>query len=98
MSTPSWKSYDDEFRYDDGQYSDGYRAAQDLESRTSSIIRQVEEESDIVKSSNQTREEFFRLHEKNAAARREHQFPNQEELKLQRVGQILHMNEFLTRL
>lgn len=98
MSTPSWKSYDDEFRYDDGIYDGEYRAASDIDSRVGEIMRRVEEESDIVKSSQETREEFFRLHEKNAAARREHQFPNQEELKRAREGMILHMNEFLSRL
>lgn len=97
-STPSWKSYDSEFAYDDGIYPDGYRATQDIESNVSRIMRQVEEESDIVKSSQQTQEEFFRLFENNAAARAGHQFPNQEELKLAREGQILHMNEFLGRL
>lgn len=95
---PTWQSYDDEFKYDDGIYDGQYRSAQDLESRTAQIISQVEQESDIVQSSQQTREEFFRLHETNAAARREHQFPNQEELKLAREGTILHMNEFLSRL
>ena len=84
---PTWESYDDEFKY-----------ADDLDPKVAEIMRRVEEESDIVKSSQQTREEFFRLHEKNAHARREHQFPNQEELKLAREGTILHMNEFLSRL
>lgn len=72
--------------------------ADEIEPHVASMIRRVEEESDIVQSSQQTREEFFRLHETNAAARREYQFPNQEELKLAREGQILHMNEFLSRL
>lgn len=81
---PSYKKYDDEFKYTD-----------DLEPKVAEMMRRVEEESDIVKSSQQTQEEFFRLHETNTNARREHRFPNQEELKLTRVGRILHMNEFL---
>lgn len=93
-----FKNYPSEFKYDDGMYSGEYRAAQDLEARTSEIMRRVEEESDLVKSSQQSKEEFFRLFEKNAAARAEHKFANQEELKLQREGQILHMNEFLAKL
>lgn len=95
---PSYKSYDDEFKYDDGIHDGEYRKADDIESRTAEIMRRVEEESDVVKSSQQSREEFFRLFEKNAGSRRQHQFPNQEELKLQREGRILHMNEFLARL
>jgi hypothetical protein len=92
---PTHLSYDDEFLYDDGMHDGEYRAAQDIESRTAEIMRRVEEESDIVQSSQQTREEFFRLHELNANARKDSRFPNQEELKLQREGRILHMNEFL---
>lgn len=86
-SAPSWKTYDDEFAY-----------SEDLEPRVAEIMRRVEEESDIVKSSQQSREEFFRLFEKNAQARQEHKFPNQEELQRSREGIILHMNEFLSRL
>lgn len=85
--TPSWKQYDDEFAY-----------SSDLEPRVADIMRRVEEESDIVKSSQQSKEEYLRLFEQNAANRKEYQFPNQEELKLQREGRIFHMNEFLSRL
>jgi hypothetical protein len=77
---------------------DEFAYADEIEPHVADMIRRVEQESDIVKSSQQTQEEFFRLHEKNANARKEHQFPNQEELKKAREGQILHMNDFLTKL
>lgn len=77
---------------------DEFAYADEIEPRVAEMIRKIEADSDIVKSSQQTQEEFFRLHESNAAARKPHQFPNQEELKISREGTILHMNEFLSRL
>lgn len=94
----NFKNYQDEFKYDDGVYDGKYRKALDLDSQVGEMMRRVEAESDIATPSEQSREEYLRLFEKNASARREHQFPNQEELKLQREGRILHMNEFLSML
>jgi hypothetical protein len=87
--------YDDEFKYDDGRYGGQYFQQKDVEAKTAALIRQIEYESDVVKSSNQTVEEYRRLFEANALARKDYRWPNQEELKTQREGRILHMNEFL---
>lgn len=81
------KEYDKEFRY-----------ADEIEPHVAETMRRLEEESFITSSSNQTREEFRRQFEKNVAARKQHQFPMQDELQVNREGRILHMNEFITRL
>ena len=98
MIAPTHKTYDDEFKYDDGKYGEKYYENLDIDSRTAEVMRRVEEESELATSSQQTREEYLRLFEKNVNARRDSRFPNQEELKMSREGQILHMNEFLSRL
>jgi hypothetical protein len=98
ISKPSYKSYDDEFRYDDGQYGGKYHANLDIESNLAATLKRVEEESELAVSSNQSKEEYLRLFEQNVANRQEYHWPNQEELKQQRTGRILHMNEFITKL
>lgn len=87
MSTPSWKKYDQEFAYSD-----------EIEPHVADLMKRVEEESTVAASSSQSREEYLRLFENNAAIRKEYKWPNQDELKLQRTGRVLHMNEFLTKL
>ena len=90
------KDFDDEFKYDDGKYAGQYFPQQDVDSQAARLVQQIERESDLVsKSSNQTIEEYRRLFESNVAERQKYHWPNQEELRQQREGKILHMNEFL---
>lgn len=77
---------------------DEYIYADEIEPQVASMMQQIEANSDRVEGSAQTKEEAFRLHEVNEAARKEYQFPDQEEMKERRTGKILHMNQFLDKL
>jgi hypothetical protein len=86
-SLPSWKSYDSEFDY-----------ADEIRPELAQIMQQVESGPRVEKSSQQTWDEYYRLHELNLAARKKFRWENQDELKAKRTGRILHMNEFLGKL
>lgn len=90
----SLKSYDDEFRYDDGRYGSEYRPDLDIESQIPDIMQRMES-GDQVTGTTQTKEEVHRLRETNIDAHKDKRFPDQEELKQRRTGRILHMNTFI---
>lgn len=81
--TPSWKGYDEDFKYSD-----------DIEPHVAKIMEETEVRQ-VSKSSTKAKEEFYRLYEQNVNSRKEHRFANQEDLQKKREGRILHMNEFL---
>lgn len=87
FSSYSNPSYDDEFDYCD-----------ELKPQIAQIMRDVENGPRVERSSQQTWEEYFRLHEGNVDARKKYRWENQDEFKQQRTGRILHMNAFLEKL
>lgn len=82
--TPSYKSYDDEFHWADE--NDPVLAAE---------IKEYESREKHENNDSQTKEEFHRLYEGNVESRKQYRFANQDELKVQREGRILHMNKFM---
>lgn len=84
---PNYKSYDDEFHWADE--NDPALAAE---------IADYESREKHHGTGSQSVEEYYRLHELNVDARKQHRFPDQEELATRREGRILHMNEFMHKL
>jgi hypothetical protein len=76
--------YDKEFAY-----------APEIEEQVPELMRQMAQEPRLAKTSQQTWEEYYRLHEENVEMRKKYRWVQQDEFKLQRQGKILHMNEFL---
>ncbi len=79
-----FEKYDDEFRY-----------ADEIEPRVGEIMQRVENGPRHTQTSSQNQEEFLRLFEANADARKEYRWTHQEEFKTRREGRILHMNKFM---
>lgn len=83
----TFDGFDEEFEY-----------ADEIKPRLAQIMQQIESGPRHETSSQQTHEEFHRLYESNVASRKKFRWENQDEFKTQRVGRILHMNAFLSKL
>lgn len=81
MPASNWKSYDKEFEY-----------APEIEAQVPELLKTT---PIAEHSSQQTWEEYFRLHEENVEMRKKYRWEQQDEFKGQREGRRLHMNEFL---
>lgn len=84
LNKASYEKYDDEFHWADE--NDPVLAAE---------IKEYESREKHENNDSQTKEEFHRLYEGNIESRKQYRFANQDELKIQREGRILHMNKFM---
>lgn len=86
--------------YDGGNSSldSEFEYADEIKPQLARMMAEVENGPRHTTTSTQTLEEFHRLHESNEQSRRKYRWENQDELKSQRVGRILHMNAFLGKL
>jgi hypothetical protein len=83
-SSVSGRAYDDEFKYTD-----------EIERNLAATIQAVENGPKTETSSQQTYEEYFRLHEGNTDARKKFRWEHQNELKGGRRGRIISVNRLL---
>lgn len=84
-----------------GEYSDynsEFEYADEIEPELAKIMAQVEAGPRHEKTSAQTFETWHQKHEENVDSRKQYRWAQQDELKSERTGRILHMNVFLGKL